>query len=59
LIAEEENEIRDVGLQQYCDYIRVAEGASLFRCIVLSQEAFVVGRVAYNNWLGPRWFMTI
>jgi ABC-type multidrug transport system fused ATPase/permease subunit len=51
LIAEEEKEIGDVGLQQYCDYIRVAGGTLLFLCIVLSQGIFVVGQVASNYWL--------
>lgn len=51
LIAEEEKEMGDVGLQQYCDYIRVAGGALLFLCIILSQGAFIVGQVASNYWL--------
>lgn len=51
LIAEEEREKGDVGLQPYCDYIRVAGGALLLLCIVLSQGAFVVGQVASNYWL--------
>jgi hypothetical protein len=51
LIAEEEKEMGDVGLQPYCDYIRVAGGTLLFLCIVLSQGIFVVGQVASNYWL--------
>jgi len=51
LIVEEEKEMGDIGLQQHYDYIRVAGGALLLLCIVLSQGAFVVGQVASNYWL--------
>ena len=51
MIAEEEEEKGDVRLQLYCDYFRVAGGALLLLCIVLSQGDFFVGQVSSNYWL--------